>query len=212
MALQKDSEWEAFFCDAGIPTAAAKQYATTFVENRITGDLLPSMVRQFLCDLEITIVGDIMKMLQHSQTAPSSTPDSSSHQTSSLTTGPTSSHKSAKLPTIHSEMTHPQFRKFRIDWIVYKQITCVPLSQVPSLLYNTCDDSTQHSIINTIPNFLTLTKDRFLNKIETVVTKKANPTVYRMQFSAITQHENEMVRDYLVRLKSSAQDCEYACP
>jgi len=33
-----------------------------------------------------------------------------------------------------------------------------------------------------------------------------------MQFSAITHHENEMVCDYLVRLKSSAQDCEYACP
>jgi len=103
---------------------------------------------------------------------------------------------SAKLPTITSEMTHPQFRKCRIDWTVFKQITGVPPQQIQSLLYNTRDDTTQHNIINTTPNFLTFTEDRLLDQIETIVTKKVNPTVHRMQFSTITQNERESIRDY----------------
>jgi len=35
-----------------------------------------------------------------------------------------------------------------------------------------------------------------LDQIETIVTKKVNPTVHRMQFSTITQNERESIRDY----------------
>jgi len=74
----------------------------------------------------------------------------------------------------------------------------VPTQQVQSLLYNTCDDSTQNNIINTIPNFLTLSEHQLLQEIETIVTQKAYATVYRMKFSAISQHENELVRTLYV--------------
>lgn len=80
------------------------------------------------------------------------------------------------------------------------------------MLYNTCDDTTQHSIINTVPDFLTLPEPQLLDAIEQIVTTRSNPTVHRMHFTAISQHENESLKDYLVRLKSTAQDCEFACP
>ena len=62
MALQTDSDWETFFRGADIPPDIAKQYTKYFVENRITKDLLPSIDRQILHDLDITVVGDIMKI------------------------------------------------------------------------------------------------------------------------------------------------------
>ena len=211
MALQSDQYWETHLRKAGIPAEATHQYAKSFTENRITAKLLPSMDRTFLRDLGITVIGDIMKILQCTSlgTSDSTTPITAS---STSTTVPTVSHKSAKLPLIMSEMTHPQFRKFRIDWDLYKQIADVPMNQIASMIYNSCDDTTQTSIINTRPDFLTLAEDQLINAIESIVTKKSNPTVHRMQFSSLSQHDNEQLRDYLIRLKSSAQDCEFSCP
>ena len=208
MALQ---QWETYLLDAGIPAEAATVYAKSFVDNRITLELLPTIDRAFLRDLGINIIGDIMKILHHAKTG---TPDSTTSINTTLisTTGPTASHKSARLPTIASDMTHPQFRKFKIDWAVYKQIAGVPEGQITSMIYNACDDATQTSVINTYPNFLAFTETDLLNAIETIVTKKSNPTVHRMQFASLLQHENELLKDYVVRLKSSAQDCEFSCP
>lgn len=173
MALsQSDQDWEKYLRDAGIPEEAAHQYAKSFTENRMTFEILPSMDRSFLRDLGITVIGDIMKILQH--VSSSSTPDSTTYATTNPTPSvkPTASHKSAKLPSITSDMTHPQFRKFKIDWAVYKQIVGIPTNQIASMIYNACDDATQTSIINNHPNFLTFNENNFLNAIETIVTKK----------------------------------------
>ena len=51
-----------------------------------------------------------------------------------------------------------------------------------------------------------------MDVLEEIVTKKANPTVHRMNFGNIIQDENESINDYLVRLNASAPDCEYTCP
>ena len=99
----------------GIPEEAAHQYAKIFTENRMTLEIMPSMDRSFLRDLGITVIGDIMKILQH--VSSSSTPDSTTYATINPTPRPvpTVTHKSAKLPSITSDMTHPQFHKFKID-------------------------------------------------------------------------------------------------
>ena len=51
-----------------------------------------------------------------------------------------------------------------------------------------------------------------LETIESVVTKRANPIVHRMNFGNLTQHESESIQDFLVRLRTLAIDCEFACP
>ena len=87
-----------------------------------------------------------------------------------------------KQPSLTSDMTHPQYRKFLIDWNVYKKITGLPTTQIAPHLYSACDDTVQSSIINSHTNFFEL-EDTMLEIIESVATKRANPAVHRMNFS-----------------------------
>ena len=118
----------------------------------------------------------------------------------------------AKLPQLMADMTHPQFRKFCTDWDVYKRITNIPETQIHTQLYHTCDDNVQNSLVNTVPDFFAITEKELLSILESIVTKKCNPTVLRMSFCFITHSHTEPVKDYVVRLKSVALDCEFSCP
>ena len=80
------------------------------------------------------------------------------------------------------------------------------MDQIPSQLYSSCDESVQNSIINTVKNFFSLFEADILREIETVVTQKSNASVHRMTFSSITQKDGESIKDFTVRLKSTALD------
>ena len=205
MALRTKDEWVAFFKNAGIPDTESDTYATTFEQNRITGELLPELTEQFLDKLKIDIVGDVMAILRHAKSktlTASNTP-----QQPSFVKPP-----SAKLPQLHSDMTHPQFRKFKIDWDVFKNITHISNEQLHSQLYSCCDESVQNAIINTSVNFFEIPESEALTIIEAIVTKKSNPSVHRMAFSAIIQQPNESIQNYVIRIKSAALECEFECP
>ena len=124
MVLGVKEDWIQFFIAASIPDDAANSYATTFVENCITESLLPQLDRQFLTQLGITIIGDILCILKETeqqQTSPSSIPPTNITTTPSTTTS-----TPVNPPRVPPEMTHPQFQKFKIDWDVFKQITTIP--------------------------------------------------------------------------------------
>ena len=55
-------------------------------------------------------------------------------------------------------------------------------------------------------------KTTMLNAIEQVVTKSVNSPVHRMNFGNLMQHENESIKDFLVRLRFMVVDCEFICP
>ena len=67
MSLSSGRDWVAFFGDAGIPSAAAKTYAASFVENRIRGDMLADLDKEYLRDMGITVLGDIICILKHAK-------------------------------------------------------------------------------------------------------------------------------------------------
>ena len=102
-------------------------------------------------------------------------------------------------------MTNQQFRKFKIDWCVFKQLTMPPL-------YSFCEDSVQNSIVNTNADFFTLSQQNMIQTIETFVTERSNPAVHHLNFATLSQSEGESTQNFIVRLEPVAQDCEYSCP
>ena len=78
----------------------------------------------------------------------------------------------AKLPQLNEDMTLPQFRKFTMDWDVFKRITNLPEYQIHTQLYNACE-SVQNSLVNTESDFFSLTEDKMTQTLEKIVTKDA---------------------------------------
>ena len=209
MALRSKESWTNFIIAAGIPPEESATYANAFVENRLTESSLPELTKEYLKDLGINLIGDIITILKHIQTHLQTVNSTNANPTLPRETVVKSN---IPPPQLHADMTHPQFRKFKIDWDVYKKISNVPVSNLPAQLYHICDDTLQHSIVNTVPNFFTSTEEDLLKILEKIVTKQSNPAVHRLTFSNVYQSDNESIKDYLVRLKTIALDCEFSCP
>jgi len=58
-----------FFLDAGIPPDNAAQYAVTFESNRMGLDMLMDLDKEYLRDLNITALGDIISILKYAKSA-----------------------------------------------------------------------------------------------------------------------------------------------
>ena len=74
-------------------------------------------------------------------------------------------------PQVTLNMTNQQFRKFKIDWDVFKKITTIPPPQIAAQLYSLCDDSVQTNIINNNADFFNLNETDMIKTIETIVTQ-----------------------------------------
>ena len=60
-------EWNDFFLDAKIPKDVAPLYAENFCKNRMSFDMLADLTKEYLRDLDVTVLGDIISILKHAK-------------------------------------------------------------------------------------------------------------------------------------------------
>ena len=65
MALQTKEDWTKFVIAAGIPPEESATYVSGFANNRVTESSLPDLRKEYLKDLGITIIGNIITILRH---------------------------------------------------------------------------------------------------------------------------------------------------
>ena len=61
------SDWLQFLLEAGIPASQAANYAVSFVENRIEKDMLGDLDKDYLKELGVTVLGDVISILKHAK-------------------------------------------------------------------------------------------------------------------------------------------------
>ncbi|KAL4238906.1 hypothetical protein ACF0H5_003613 [Mactra antiquata] len=61
------SFWIKFFKEAGIPAGDAANYAVTFTDNRIVRAMLMDLTKEYLNDMGISILGDVIAILKHAK-------------------------------------------------------------------------------------------------------------------------------------------------
>ena len=117
-----------------------------------------------------------------------------------------------KLPTITKNSSPSKYRKFMVDWKIYKSEHQIVGSKCNKLLYSACDSALQSSIINGLTNFLETTEEILLNYIKEAATQESNSTVYRLEFQKLDQLDGQNIDEYVDILREKAVDCDFICP
>ncbi|KAK3773516.1 hypothetical protein RRG08_022231 [Elysia crispata] len=66
-SMSETSYWINFFTSSGIPAGDATHYAIIFCDNRITREMLLDLSKEYLTDMGISRLGDVIAILKHAK-------------------------------------------------------------------------------------------------------------------------------------------------
>ena len=183
----------------GIAEADALKYEQSFAEEGINTDNIKLLDKETLDDLGVKKLGHKLSILKLY-----SKRDEPLEAAAKI--------PPAKPPQLTAEMSKQAFRKFKLDWEVFCELSSLPVGKQHAQLYNAATDEAQTAIINTYPDFFTIPNKDLMQRIESVVTQKINPMVNRVKFSKLSQSSTETIQAYAIRLRSAAKECNFLCP
>ena len=116
MALRtyNEPEWKKYLIELGIPEEFAKRYASNFVAQQVSPDLLRFITDAELRDTYGVKLGGHRLMIMHRAGQPASQP-----QMITTSNRPQVRHQA---PQLQPKMTPSSFRAFQSHWTVYKQL------------------------------------------------------------------------------------------
>ena len=183
----------------GIAEADALKYEQSFAEEGINTNNIQLLDKETLDDLGVKKLGHKLSILKLY-----SKRDEPLEAAAKI--------PPAKPPQLTAEMSKQAFRKFKLDWEVFCELSSLPVGKQHAQLYNAATDEAQTAIINTYPDFFTIPNKDLMQRIESVVTQKINPMVNRVKFSKLSQSSTETIQAYAIRLRSAAKECNFLCP
>ena len=111
---------------------------------------LGHLTKQMLDQLEITVLGDQLSILNLKTSHTVSSPLENTERASSSHTKASLSH----VPVLKAQMTGNDFCRFEHDWISYIMKIYNPINtQIPHLLYQASENIVKDMIIHNIPEF-----------------------------------------------------------
>ena len=112
-------EWSEALTKTGICEESANNYADIFEDAKISMLNIDMIDKLTLNDMGIVVIGDVLSILKLGK---KETGRSDQHSAVKL--------PSVKVPQLQAEMTSQQFRKFRVDWDVFTQMSNLPENQM----------------------------------------------------------------------------------
>ena len=183
MALRTAQEWNIWLSDLPVTKDILNKYSKEFVDAELTEEDLSELTHELLVEMNITKLGHRTKILKKARATEFTS---------------TKVIKSAiKLPSIKMNSSPSKFRKFTIDWAIYKAEHHITGSKCNTLLYSACDESLQNNIINGLVNFINESEETLLDYIRCAATQQSNPTVYRLEFQKINQSDSQNIDQYV---------------
>ncbi|XP_005093759.2 uncharacterized protein C19orf47 homolog [Aplysia californica] len=124
-SMSETSYWINFFTSAGIPAGDATHYAILFTDNRITREMLLDISKEYLTDMGVSRLGDIIAILKHCKSVFNQEAKDKILRSTSLTTSSSLSSSPVLTPrrsTAASRM---------VNHFTSKHPEAAPMSQIP---------------------------------------------------------------------------------
>ena len=145
-------QWTKFFCDAGLQEDIAVNYANIFNSNRIKFEFLPDLDKDYLKDMDITIIGDIMAILKHAKAYQTSHQKQERIQENSRNKNPQQYKKSREIKRNISQEDLTEklknSRKTSIEDLIFENTKNTKLDEIFELTVPVMNDESVNNVEN----------------------------------------------------------------